>query len=172
MLKEFNGASPEWGTRPEGAIAGSSRVPTPGHGHPLRIDGGVLVATGAVRAEIASGSGARAAGGVWLRRFAWAVVVYNVLVIVWGAVVRATGSGAGCGNHWPLCNGQVLPTESAAGDGDRVHAPHDERRDAGADRGAGGVGLSRDGRAAPGAEFCGCRAAADAERRRCWARCW
>jgi heme a synthase len=69
----------------------------------------VLVATGAVRAEIASGSGARAAGGVWLRRFAWAVVVYNVLVIVWGAVVRATGSGAGCGNHWPLCNGQVLP---------------------------------------------------------------
>jgi heme a synthase len=69
----------------------------------------VLVATGAVRAEIASSSGARAAGGVWLRRFAWAVVVYNVLVIVWGAVVRATGSGAGCGNHWPLCNGQVLP---------------------------------------------------------------
>jgi cytochrome c oxidase assembly protein subunit 15 len=67
------------------------------------------VATGAVRAEIASGSGERAAGGVWLRRFAWAMVVYNVLVIVWGAVVRATGSGAGCGNHWPLCNGQVLP---------------------------------------------------------------
>jgi cytochrome c oxidase assembly protein subunit 15 len=59
--------------------------------------------------EIASSSGARAAAGIWLRRFAWAVVVYNVLVIVWGAVVRATGSGAGCGNHWPLCNGQVLP---------------------------------------------------------------
>ncbi len=44
-----------------------------------------------------------------LRRFAWAVVGYNVLVILWGALVRATGSGAGCGNHWPLCNGQVLP---------------------------------------------------------------
>lgn len=42
-------------------------------------------------------------------RFAWAVVAYNVLVIVWGAMVRATGSGAGCGNHWPLCNGQVIP---------------------------------------------------------------
>ena len=42
-------------------------------------------------------------------RFAWAVVAYNVLVIVWGALVRATGSGAGCGNHWPLCNGQVVP---------------------------------------------------------------
>jgi cytochrome c oxidase assembly protein subunit 15 len=42
-------------------------------------------------------------------RFAWVVVAYNVLVILWGAVVRATGSGAGCGNHWPLCNGQVIP---------------------------------------------------------------
>ncbi|RXH56566.1 Heme A synthase, cytochrome oxidase biogenesis protein Cox15-CtaA [Granulicella sibirica] len=42
-------------------------------------------------------------------RFAWAVVGYNVLVILWGALVRATGSGAGCGNHWPLCNGQVIP---------------------------------------------------------------
>ncbi len=37
------------------------------------------------------------------------VVGYNVLVILWGALVRATGSGAGCGNHWPLCNGQVVP---------------------------------------------------------------
>jgi heme A synthase len=33
-------------------------------------------------------------------------------VIVWGAVVRATGSGAGCGSHWPLCNGDVLPLAS------------------------------------------------------------
>ena len=45
----------------------------------------------------------------WAERFAWAVVAYNVLVIVWGALVRATGSGAGCGNHWPLCNGSVVP---------------------------------------------------------------
>jgi heme a synthase len=42
-------------------------------------------------------------------RYAWGVVGYNVLVILWGALVRATGSGAGCGNHWPLCNGQVIP---------------------------------------------------------------
>lgn len=42
-------------------------------------------------------------------RFAWTVVGYNVLVVLWGALVRATGSGAGCGNHWPLCNGQVVP---------------------------------------------------------------
>jgi heme a synthase len=44
-----------------------------------------------------------------LRRFAWFVLAYNVLVVLWGAVVRATGSGGGCGDHWPLCNGEVLP---------------------------------------------------------------
>ena len=44
-----------------------------------------------------------------LERFAWFAVGYNVLVVLWGALVRATGSGAGCGNHWPLCNGQVVP---------------------------------------------------------------
>lgn len=44
-----------------------------------------------------------------LQRFAWFVLGYNVLVVLWGAVVRATGSGAGCGDHWPLCNGVVLP---------------------------------------------------------------
>lgn len=44
-----------------------------------------------------------------LQRFAWFVLAYNVLVVLWGAVVRATGSGAGCGDHWPLCNGVVLP---------------------------------------------------------------
>lgn len=43
-----------------------------------------------------------------LRRFAWAVLAYFVAVILWGSVVRATGAGAGCGNHWPLCNGTVL----------------------------------------------------------------
>jgi len=32
-----------------------------------------------------------------------------VAVVLWGAYVRATGAGAGCGNHWPLCNGEVLP---------------------------------------------------------------
>jgi heme A synthase len=40
--------------------------------------------------------------------FAWFVLAWNVLVGIEGAFVRATGSGAGCGNHWPLCNGQVL----------------------------------------------------------------
>jgi cytochrome c oxidase assembly protein subunit 15 len=44
-----------------------------------------------------------------IARFAWFVVFYNILVIVWGALVRASGSGAGCGNRWPLCNGQIVP---------------------------------------------------------------
>jgi cytochrome c oxidase assembly protein subunit 15 len=43
------------------------------------------------------------------RKFAWTVLIYGLLVMVWGAVVRATGSGAGCGAHWPLCNGEVIP---------------------------------------------------------------
>jgi cytochrome c oxidase assembly protein subunit 15 len=42
-------------------------------------------------------------------RFAWITLGYNILVILWGAAVRATGSGAGCGSHWPLCNGQIVP---------------------------------------------------------------
>src|SRR5260370_10687296 len=45
----------------------------------------------------------------WVARFAWLTLAYNVAVIVWGAYVRATGSGAGCGNHWPLCDGNILP---------------------------------------------------------------
>jgi heme A synthase len=48
-------------------------------------------------------------------RFAWGVLAYNVAVILWGALVRATGSGAGCGGHWPLCNGDVLPNVSQIG---------------------------------------------------------
>ncbi len=43
------------------------------------------------------------------RNFAWTVLVYNLGVIVWGAYVRATGSGAGCGDHWPTCQGEVIP---------------------------------------------------------------
>jgi heme a synthase len=42
-------------------------------------------------------------------QYAWAVLAWNVLVVLWGAFVRATGSGAGCGSHWPLCNGEVTP---------------------------------------------------------------
>ena len=42
-------------------------------------------------------------------KFTWGVLLYNLVVILWGAYVRATGSGAGCGSHWPLCNGEIVP---------------------------------------------------------------
>ncbi len=42
-------------------------------------------------------------------KYAWSVLAVNQAVILWGAFVRATGAGAGCGSHWPLCNGQVVP---------------------------------------------------------------
>src|SRR6266571_4116440 len=46
------------------------------------------------------------------RRFttlAWAAAVCTYLLIVLGAIVRITGSGLGCGDHWPLCNGHLFP---------------------------------------------------------------
>jgi heme a synthase len=49
-----------------------------------------------------------------LARFAWGVLLYTVSVILWGAYVRATGSGAGCGSHWPLCNGEIFPRAAHA----------------------------------------------------------
>lgn len=48
-------------------------------------------------------------GAAPLSRYAWSVLAANVAVVLWGAVVRATGSGAGCGRHWPRCNGEILP---------------------------------------------------------------
>jgi heme A synthase len=44
-------------------------------------------------------------------KLAWYVLVYNLGVVLWGAWVRISGSGAGCGEHWPDCNGQVLPRD-------------------------------------------------------------
>ncbi len=43
-------------------------------------------------------------------RFNFFNLAYSLVVIGWGAFVRATGSGAGCGAHWPLCNGEVVPS--------------------------------------------------------------
>src|SRR6266478_415247 len=42
-------------------------------------------------------------------RYAWSALAFHLGVILWGAFVRASGSGAGCGQHWPLCNGQLFP---------------------------------------------------------------
>jgi heme a synthase len=57
-------------------------------------------------ATIASPAETRA---VNFTRFAWGALAWNLLVVMWGALVRASGSGAGCGSHWPLCNGEVVP---------------------------------------------------------------
>ena len=46
-------------------------------------------------------------------KYAWGVLAFNIAVILWGTYVRATGSGGGCGGHWPLCNGQVIPRAPA-----------------------------------------------------------
>lgn len=43
------------------------------------------------------------------RTVAWATLAVTLAVILWGAYVRATGAGAGCGSHWPTCNGDVIP---------------------------------------------------------------
>lgn len=45
--------------------------------------------------------------------YARSVLGFNLLVILWGAFVRASGSGAGCGRHWPLCNGAAIPQSPA-----------------------------------------------------------
>ncbi len=42
-------------------------------------------------------------------RYAWATCAYLVGVILFGAWVRITHSGAGCGRHWPTCNGEIVP---------------------------------------------------------------
>jgi heme a synthase len=42
-------------------------------------------------------------------RLAWTAATFTYLLIILGAIVRITGSGLGCGEHWPLCNGKLLP---------------------------------------------------------------
>ena len=50
---------------------------------------------------------------VLFRRFAWSMLGYNILVMLWGAYVRASKSGDGCGSHWPTCNGEIIPVAPA-----------------------------------------------------------
>lgn len=44
-------------------------------------------------------------------RYAWVFLAYLLLVILFGAWVRITHSGAGCGSHWPTCHGQIIPLD-------------------------------------------------------------
>jgi heme a synthase len=53
-------------------------------------------------------SHSRPGGMSQVARFAWTALYWNVAVVLWGAYVRATGSGAGCGDRWPLCDGDVV----------------------------------------------------------------
>lgn len=55
-----------------------------------------------------------AAGRKWFAVFAWALLAFNIPVILWGAYVRVSFSGDGCGAHWPFCAGQVIPQHMAA----------------------------------------------------------
>lgn len=45
----------------------------------------------------------------WFVRLAVATALLTLGLIVFGAIVRVTDSGLGCGNHWPLCNGTIIP---------------------------------------------------------------
>lgn len=49
-------------------------------------------------------------GRVGFHHLAWGLLAYNLVVIVWGAFVRASKSGDGCGTHWPSCGGELVPT--------------------------------------------------------------
>ncbi|HLK57554.1 MAG TPA: COX15/CtaA family protein [Chthonomonadaceae bacterium] len=42
-------------------------------------------------------------------RYLWGLLAYNLIVILWGAYVRASFSGDGCGAHWPLCGEYLIP---------------------------------------------------------------
>jgi heme A synthase len=43
-------------------------------------------------------------------KYAWFVLAYNIVVIVWGVFLRASKSGDGCGQHWLTCHGEVIPS--------------------------------------------------------------
>ncbi|HEX3102303.1 MAG TPA: COX15/CtaA family protein [Pyrinomonadaceae bacterium] len=46
-------------------------------------------------------------------RFAWLVLGWNIIVILWGVFLRASKSGDGCGQHWLTCQGEVIPSAPA-----------------------------------------------------------
>lgn len=45
----------------------------------------------------------------WVKKFTLISLVYTLIVIAWGGLVRASFSGDGCGRHWPTCQGQIIP---------------------------------------------------------------
>ena len=45
-----------------------------------------------------------------LAKYAWFVLAYNLVVILWGVFLRASLSGDGCGEHWVTCGGEFIPS--------------------------------------------------------------
>src|SRR3954467_3206586 len=43
-------------------------------------------------------------------KYAWFVLAWNLVVILWGVFLRASKSGDGCGQHWLTCHGEVVPS--------------------------------------------------------------
>lgn len=50
---------------------------------------------------------------LWTKKLIWFNGALALFIIAWGAWVRLSGSGAGCGEHWPLCHGQVIPPSAS-----------------------------------------------------------
>ena len=46
-------------------------------------------------------------------KYGWFLLAYMLAAIVWGVFLRATGSGDGCGAHWPLCDGVLIPNNGS-----------------------------------------------------------
>lgn len=86
---------------------GTRRVALASRFDGLELRFGAIVTTSAAIPRQPAAAPAASQPPRGLQRFAWFVLGYNVAVIVWGAAVRATGSGGGCGEHWPLCNGTL-----------------------------------------------------------------
>jgi heme A synthase len=43
-------------------------------------------------------------------KYSWFVLIFNLLVVLWGVFLRASKSGDGCGQHWLTCHGEVIPS--------------------------------------------------------------
>jgi cytochrome c oxidase assembly protein subunit 15 len=43
-------------------------------------------------------------------KYAWFVLAFNIVVILWGVFLRASLSGDGCGAHWLTCGGEFIPS--------------------------------------------------------------
>jgi heme A synthase len=79
-----------------------------------RREGTLSPPAGGSPAKPGGGTSSNLPGVTRIARYAWFTLVFNVGVILLGALVRATGSGAGCGRSWPTCQGEVIPELSGA----------------------------------------------------------